>query len=62
MSLITIRQFAVKYPWPTESALRSLIYHNKIDRAVVRSGRRVLIDEEKFFEIFQGERTGGGIK
>jgi len=59
VSLLTVRQFAANYPWPSQSALRALIYHNKIDKAVVRSGRRVLINEEKFFEILQGERQEG---
>lgn len=53
MKILTVKQFVQKHPWPTESALRALIYHNKIDEAVFRSGRRVLIDEERFFEILK---------
>ncbi len=41
------------HPWPTVGGLRYLIHHakdNGIDQCLVRVGRRVLIDEVKFFE------------
>ena len=56
--LITVRQFSSKYPWPSESAMRSYIYRaNELGMAsaFVRVGRRVLIDVNKFFELVQNE-------
>ena len=57
MTLLTVRQFAEKHPWHSESGLRALIYHNKIEEAVIRSGRRVLIDEEKVFDLLKKKQT-----
>lgn len=50
MILLTIRQFAEKHPWPSAPAIRALIHNKEIEGAIIRSGRRILIDEEKFFE------------
>jgi hypothetical protein len=52
--LLTVRQFTQKYPWPTESGLRALIYsasknENKFHTAFKRVGRRVLIDQSEFW-------------
>jgi hypothetical protein len=41
------------HPWPPKGGLRHLIFHEKtngFDKVVKRCGRRVLIDEERFFE------------
>jgi len=57
MTLMTVRQFAEKHPWPSESALRALIYHEKIQEAIIRSGRRILIDEAKFFDLLKKNQT-----
>jgi len=41
------------HPWPSKGGLRHLIFHsakNGFDRAIVRCGRRVLIDEKAFFD------------
>ena len=54
MSLITVYQFVEKYPWPKYGGLRWLIFHEKtngFDKAFKRVGRRVLVDEEIFWEI-----------
>ncbi len=61
--LYTIRQFASKHPAFTESSLRWLIFQSKsressrgsisgngLGAALVRIGRKVLIDELRFFE------------
>ena len=53
-SLSTIKQFREKYPAFTEGGLRDRIFHaesNGLKKfgAILRNGRRVLIDEEKFF-------------
>lgn len=59
--LLTVRQFAARHPAFTEGSLRWLIfltnqpdaasipaYARGIDAAIVRLGRRVLIDEQAF--------------
>ena len=52
--LLTVRQFTQKYPWPTESGIRALIFgasknENKFQSAFKRVGRRVLIDQSEFW-------------
>jgi hypothetical protein len=61
--LLTVRQFAVRHPAFSESSLRWLIFNagqrrvsgglvlpgNGFEVALVRIGRRVFIDEERFF-------------
>ena len=57
-ALFTIRQFADCHPAFTEAAIRDLIFRsrpndkfepNGLDIAIMRRGRRILIDEAKFF-------------
>lgn len=48
---LTVRQYAERYPWPSESALRWMIFHaatNGMESALIRVGRRVIIDVEAF--------------
>jgi hypothetical protein len=50
---MTVKRFAATYPSYTEGALRWLLFHrqeNGLDAAVIRRGRRLLIDVPKFFE------------
>lgn len=50
--LSTVRQFSTRYPAFPEGGLRSLIFladANGLRCALIRIGRKVLIDEEKFF-------------
>ena len=50
--LLTIKQFCARHPWPTEPALRWLIFRaaeNGFHRVIRRVGRRVLLDESEFF-------------
>jgi len=45
--------------WPPIGGLRHLIFHaktNGFDKVVVRSGRRVLIDENAFFEWMRNKK------
>lgn len=52
-SLLTFRQFGEKHPAFSQGSLRNLRFHrqtNGFKDAFVSVGRRVLIDEEKFFE------------
>jgi hypothetical protein len=51
--LIPVPEWNDFHPWPTERALRHYIFDratNGFDACIVRRGRRVLIDEAKFFE------------
>ncbi len=52
--LSTVKQFCQKYPAFTEGGIRDRIFYSetnglKKSKAILRNGRRVLIDEEKFF-------------
>lgn len=62
-SLLTVRQFSDKHPAFTQGAIRNLIFlaenrktskglikGNGLNIALVRIGRKLLIDEAKFFE------------
>ena len=54
-TILTVKQFTQRHPAFVESGLRHLIFHRKTNGmaesgAIVRNGRRVLINEEKFFE------------
>ncbi|MDT8440647.1 MAG: hypothetical protein RQ723_03180 [Desulfuromonadales bacterium] len=51
--LIPVTEWEKHHMWPPTGGLRHLIFHEKtngFDSCVIRAGRRVLIDEEKFFE------------
>ncbi len=50
--LSTVQQFSARYPAFTPGSLRSLIFMadaNGLRPSLVRIGRKILIDEEKFF-------------
>jgi hypothetical protein len=64
-SVLSVRQFAAKHPAFSEGGLRWLIFQaknrpgfkgNGLDVAIVRVGRRVLIDERKFFEWLRDQQ------
>jgi hypothetical protein len=51
--LIPLTRWSTYHEWPTLGGLRWLVaneHTNGFDRVVRRAGRRVLIDEEAFFE------------
>jgi hypothetical protein len=53
-TLLTVKQFADKHPAFPIGGLRHLIFHEETNGlqesgAIIRIGRRVLINEEKFF-------------
>ncbi len=53
---LTVRQFCVAFPWPSESAMRSYIYRADelgISEAFVRIGRRLLIIPQMFFSLIK---------
>ena len=59
--LRTIKQVPKERPWTTEPALRSLINKaelNGLEVAIVRVGRRVLVDLSKFDEWVEKGREG----
>lgn len=52
-NLLTVKQFAQKYPAFSESSLRYHIFHEKtngLDAVLKRVGRKVLIKEGAFFD------------
>lgn len=54
--LLTIKQFCLDYPWPSEAAMRAYVYRSNelgINDAFVRVGRRVLVDSKKFFHLIK---------
>lgn len=66
-NLLTVQMFVQKHPAFTAGGLRWLLFHrqeNGLSRAVVRCGRKLLIDEEEFFswlsEQQNEERAGNG--
>jgi hypothetical protein len=60
--LATVPQFSQKHPAFTIGSLRWLLFHretNGLNKAVVKIGRRVLIDEDRFFD-WVNEQSGRG--
>jgi len=60
-TLSTVKQFPQKYPAFTEAGIRFIIFNSetnglKKSGALLRNGRRILIDEEKFFEWLQNNQ------
>ncbi|WGS85835.1 hypothetical protein [Methylomonas sp. UP202] len=60
----TVNQFAAKHPAFTKGGLRALIFNENTNGiakagAVVRLGRKVLIDETKFFAWVASQNQGG---
>lgn len=50
------------HPWPPKGGLKYLIFHEKtngFDKVVKRCGRRVLIDEAKFFQWIESNANHG---
>lgn len=61
---LTVNQFTNKHPAFTKGGLRALIFNensNGIAKAgaIVRIGRKVLIDEAKFFAWVESQNQGG---
>jgi hypothetical protein len=53
-TLYTVKQFPTKYPAFTIGGLRFLIFNESSNglaqsKAIIRIGRKVMIDEDKFF-------------
>ncbi len=71
-TLSTVRQFSEKYPAFSQGAIRNLIFlaesrntskgtipGNGLSVALVRIGRKVLIDEARFFEWIDAQNQRG---
>ena len=54
--LLTIRQFAEKHKFISESSIRWLIFKDEIKDCIYRLSRRIYIDEEKFFEVLKNRK------
>lgn len=63
MSLLPIREFSENHLWPSERSLRMLVFHNgpamEEAGALVRFGKRLLIDPERFFEWVKNSSKKG---
>lgn len=70
-TLLTVQQFCTKHPAWTPGAVRNLIFHaqprhssrgpipgNGLAQAIVRLGRKVLIDEQRFFAWLDSQQRG----
>ena len=58
-TLLTVKQFNQKHPAFPLGGLRFRIFHEKTNGmkaagVLVRNGRRILIDEERFFDWLMG--------
>ncbi len=61
----TVKQFCQKHPAFTEGGLRHFIFYknsNGLDKsgAIVRLGRKVLINEQKWFEWLESQNKQEG--
>ena len=48
---LTIKQYAQRYPYPSENSIRWMIFHsesNGIESALIRVNRRIIIDLDAF--------------
>ena len=60
ISLLTVKQFSEKHSAFTEGSLRHLIFFsetNGFSDVIVRIGRRILIDESRFFTWVESQRA-----
>ncbi|MBX7149422.1 hypothetical protein K1X76_10110 [bacterium] len=60
--LIPITKWADFHPWPPVGGMRHLVFNakrNGFDYCLVKVGRRVLIDEGKFFDWVDAQKKGG---
>ena len=66
-TLLTISQFSVKHGFISNSGLRFQIFNEKnngleMAGAIVRVGRRVLIDEERYFAWIDSQQKNKELK
>ena len=63
--LLTVRQFVERHPFATEGGVRFQIFNRQKNGlessgALVRLGRKILIDENKYFEWIDDQQKSGG--
>lgn len=59
--LIPLTEWNRHHQWPPQGGLRHLMFHrerNGFNRAFIKCGRRVLIDEYEFFNAVKGGSHG----
>lgn len=59
---IPVTQWNDHHSWPPQGGLRHLIFNaskNGFDKVIKRAGRRVLIDEQAFFQWMDEQNDGG---
>jgi len=57
--LIPVPRWNDHHEWPPQGGLRHLIFYaktNGFDRVIKRAGRRVLIDEQAFFDWLESQQ------
>lgn len=64
LALSTVTQFCQKNPWETPGGLRFKIFNakeNGLEKAgaIVRIGRKVLINDQKYFSWIEEQQKGG---
>lgn len=60
--LIPLTDWPKHHPWPPLGGLRHMVFHaktNGFNKVLKRCGRRILIDEKKFFEYIDEQNRGG---
>ena len=60
--IFTVRQMAERHPAFSEASFRYHIFHsenNKLNKAIIRVGRKVLIKESLFLEWLENQSQGG---
>ncbi len=59
--IIPLTKWNDYHPWPTTSSLRRMLRNSEktgFDRVVIHIGKRLLIDERKFFEWVNAQQKG----
>ena len=59
--IIPLTRWNDYHPWPPLGGLRHLVFHadkTGFSFCIVRSGRRILIDEARFFKWIESQRQG----
>ncbi len=61
-TLLSVNQFLAKHSWATAAWLRAALFRrdtNGLNRAVVQAGRKILLDERKFFSWLEANNNKG---
>ena len=59
---LTVKQMAAKHPVFSEASLRYHIFNerrNGLDKALIRVGKKILINEDAFWDWLENQRMGG---